>query len=285
MFAVICLPSRSSSACSSSNRHAPTVLTNRCWAHRRRRIEDRLAASADRHRHARGVAVLGAVAGSGGGIGGIAARLAAMYNEKVGIPWSIASSWCSRSFSPRPTTGSIANPLFTGVLGSQLVPDPDARSRTLRGEPHRRVDRLPHRPRVRPVRRRTTCSCRHGALSIARRGPGGRLVRLLGLVLLSSRVRCSASRVGGSDDRRTCRGACPSPGRRVQHRRDDRVHPDVPGETQSRRSSQPEAYGPAALLVMAIVKLALLAVAFKSGLAWEVPPSPRSSPRCASPSR
>ena len=72
----------------------------------------------------------GAVIGPEGGIGGIASRLAAMYNEKVGIPQAHRAQLVFSTLASA-YNGLIANPLFTGVLGSELIPDPDARSRTL----------------------------------------------------------------------------------------------------------------------------------------------------------
>jgi H+/Cl- antiporter ClcA len=72
----------------------------------------------------------GAVLGPEGGIGGIASKLAAMYNEKVGIPVEhrqrLVFSTLASAYN-----GLIANPLFTGVLGNELVPDPEIRTRTL----------------------------------------------------------------------------------------------------------------------------------------------------------
>jgi H+/Cl- antiporter ClcA len=72
----------------------------------------------------------GAVLGPEGGIGGIASRIAAMYNEKVGIPVEHRSRLVFSTLASA-YNGLIANPLFTGVLGNELIPDPDARTRTL----------------------------------------------------------------------------------------------------------------------------------------------------------
>ena len=72
----------------------------------------------------------GAVIGPEGGIGGIASKLAALYNEKVGIPAEhrpqLVFSTLASAYN-----GLVANPLFTGVLGSELVKDPETKSRTL----------------------------------------------------------------------------------------------------------------------------------------------------------
>jgi H+/Cl- antiporter ClcA len=72
----------------------------------------------------------GAVLGPEGGIGGIATRLAALYNERVGIPVEqqgrVVFSTVASAYN-----GLIANPLFTGVLGNELIPDPKVRVMTL----------------------------------------------------------------------------------------------------------------------------------------------------------
>ena len=83
----------------------------------------------------------GAVIGPEGGIGGIASKLAAIYNEKVGIPAEhrpqLVFSTLASAYN-----GLIANPLFTGVLGCELVKDPETRGPDPAGQPHRRLDRL-----------------------------------------------------------------------------------------------------------------------------------------------
>ena len=58
----------------------------------------------------------GAVIGPEGGIGGIASKLAALYNEKVGIPAEHRSQLVFSTLASA-YNGLIANPLFTGVLG------------------------------------------------------------------------------------------------------------------------------------------------------------------------
>ena len=49
-----------------------------------------------------------------------------MYNEKVGIPKEHRAQLVFSTLASA-YNGLIANPLFTGVLGSELIPDPDAR--------------------------------------------------------------------------------------------------------------------------------------------------------------
>jgi H+/Cl- antiporter ClcA len=72
----------------------------------------------------------GAVLGPEGGIGGIATKIAAFYSEKVGIPAEhrqrLMFSTLASSYN-----GLIANPLFTGVLGTELIKDEKAKSQTL----------------------------------------------------------------------------------------------------------------------------------------------------------
>ena len=72
----------------------------------------------------------GAVIGPEGGIGGIASKIAALYNEKVGIPAEHRSRLVFSTLASA-YNGLIANPLFTGVLGSELIEDPVARSRNM----------------------------------------------------------------------------------------------------------------------------------------------------------
>ena len=72
----------------------------------------------------------GAVIGPEGGIGGIASKIAAMYNEKVAIPVEHRAQLVFSTLASA-YNGLVANPLFTGVLGSELVKDPEARTRTL----------------------------------------------------------------------------------------------------------------------------------------------------------
>ncbi len=72
----------------------------------------------------------GAVLGPEGGIGGIAAKMAAFYSERVGIPVEHRSRLVFSTLAAA-YNGLVANPLFTGVLATELVKDPAARSRNL----------------------------------------------------------------------------------------------------------------------------------------------------------
>jgi H+/Cl- antiporter ClcA len=72
----------------------------------------------------------GAVLGPEGGIGGIASKLAVLYGEKVKIPVEHRSRLVFSTLASA-YNGLVANPLFTGVLGTELISDPAARSRNL----------------------------------------------------------------------------------------------------------------------------------------------------------
>jgi len=72
----------------------------------------------------------GAVLGPEGGIGGIASKIAVLYGEKVGIPVEHRSRLVFSTIASA-YNGLIANPLFTGVLGTELIQDPQSRSRNL----------------------------------------------------------------------------------------------------------------------------------------------------------
>jgi len=72
----------------------------------------------------------GAVVGPEGGIGGIASKIAALYGEKVGIPVEHRSRLVFSTLSSA-YNGLVANPLFTGVLGAELIADPQAKARTM----------------------------------------------------------------------------------------------------------------------------------------------------------
>ena len=72
----------------------------------------------------------GAVLGPEGGIGGIASKIAALYGEKVAIPVEHRSRLVFSTVASA-YNGLVANPLFTGVLGSELIADPEAKTRNL----------------------------------------------------------------------------------------------------------------------------------------------------------
>lgn len=72
----------------------------------------------------------GAVLGPEGGIGGIATKIAVLYGEKARVP---AAQHPRLVFATLASAynGLIASPLLTGVLGTELVPDPATRALTM----------------------------------------------------------------------------------------------------------------------------------------------------------
>jgi H+/Cl- antiporter ClcA len=208
----------------------------------------------------------GAVLGPEGGIGGIASRIAAMYNEKVGIPVEhrerIVFSTLASAYN-----GLIANPLFTGVLGNELIPDPDIRTRTLPANliggsigyliffsyGFSGLENYLHLSISQPF----------APIDLA----VAVLCGLLGLVLalIAGVLFRGASAVFGRfKDREVERALAAG----VVFSVVGMVAPILlfSGETQVQTVvANPSTYGPLVLLAMAVVKLALLAVAFKSG--------------------
>jgi H+/Cl- antiporter ClcA len=208
----------------------------------------------------------GAVVGPEGGIGGIASRLAAMYGEKVGIPAQqrpqLVFSTLAAAYN-----GLIANPLFTGVLGSELIKDPEARTKTLPANliggsigylifisvGLSGLDNYLHLSPTQPYQPLDV------VLVV--------LFGLLGLVLAvisGALFRVSAAFFGLFEGRVIERALVAG----VIFSVVGIVAPIVmfSGETQVQTVvADPAKYGPFLLLVMAFVKLALLAVAFKSG--------------------
>lgn len=72
----------------------------------------------------------GAVLGPEGGIGGIGSKIAILYAERVRIPVEERSRLVYSTLSAS-YNGLMANPLFTAVLGTELITDPAARTRNL----------------------------------------------------------------------------------------------------------------------------------------------------------
>ena len=208
----------------------------------------------------------GAVIGPEGGIGGIASRLAAMYNEKVGIPQEHRAQLVFSTLASA-YNGLIANPLFTGVLGSELIPDPDARSRTLPanliggsigyliflGFGASGLENYLHLSPTQPYEPLDV------VLVI--------MFGLLGLVLAliaGAMFRVAATVFGRFEGREVERALAAG----VVFSVVGVFAPIVlfSGETQIQTVvADPAHYGPLVLVAMAFVKLALLAVAFKSG--------------------
>ncbi len=208
----------------------------------------------------------GAVLGPEGGIGGISSKLAAMYNEKVGIPVEhrpqLVFSTVASAYN-----GLIANPLFTGVLGSELIHDPDARARTLPANliggaigylifisvGLSGLDNYLHLTDTQPLE----------PLDVGLVVLFGLLG--LGLALVAGALfRVSAAVFGRFEGREVERALAAG----VVFSIVGVFAPIVmfSGETQVQTVvADPAKYGPLVLVLMALVKLALLSVAFKSG--------------------
>ena len=268
LFPVICLPFSLLVGLLVKYRHAPTTLDES--------LLDSLAGDVTKiDWRALPVNVLmawaslfsGAVLGPEGGIGGIGSKIAALYGEKVGIPVEHRSRLVFSTLASA-YNGLIANPLFTGVLGTELIADPEARSRNLPANLiggaigyfvffavgntglQNYLD-LPETSAYAPVdlllvvrlrARRPGAGPDLGRAVPRRRGPVRALQGPGGRARARRRRRSSAS--WACSRRSSCSRARP---------RSRRWPP-------TRRST-----GPLVLVAMAIVKLALLAVAFKSG--------------------
>ncbi len=208
----------------------------------------------------------GAVLGPEGAIGGIATKLAAFYCEKVRVPASqrprLVFSTLASAYN-----GLLANPLFTGVLGSELMKDPEAKARSLPAN-------LIGGSIGFLVFFAVGATGLQGFLELAPTGSltalDALLVTVFGLVGLALAVVSGALfRVAGAVFGRF-------EGREVERALLAGVLLSAvgmfapillfSGESQIQEIvADPESYGPAVLLGMAVVKLALLAVAFKGG--------------------
>lgn len=131
MFPVICLPFSLLVGLLVKYRHAPTTLDES--------LLDSLAGDVTKiDWRALPINVVmawaslfsGAVLGPEGGIGGIASKIAVLYSEKVGIPVEHRSRLVFATLASA-YNGLVASPLFTAVLGTELVGSPEARSRNL----------------------------------------------------------------------------------------------------------------------------------------------------------
>lgn len=208
----------------------------------------------------------GAVLGPEGGIGGIASKIAALYNDKVGVPAEHRSRLVFSTLASA-YNGLIANPLFTGVLGSELIKDPEAKARNLPatlmggaigyliffGAGLSGLDDYLHLSPDQPI------TAIDGIAIVA--------CGLLGLVLaiIAGGLFRVASAVFGRFEGREVERALAAG---VIFSVVGVVAPILlfSGETQIGTIVNDQAsYAPLTLLAMALVKLALLAVAFKSG--------------------
>jgi H+/Cl- antiporter ClcA len=208
----------------------------------------------------------GAVLGPEGGIGGIASKIAAFYGERVAIPVEHRSQLVFSTIAAA-YNGLVANPLFTGVLGTELVKDPDAKARNLPANllggaigfliffaaGSTGLQNYLHLAPTQSI----------GPVDVV-------LVVLFGLLGLVMAVIAGAffrvaSAVFGRFEGRVVERALVAG---VVFSIVGVIAPILlfSGETQVQTIvADPASYGPALLVVMAFVKLALLAVAFKSG--------------------
>jgi H+/Cl- antiporter ClcA len=208
----------------------------------------------------------GAVLGPEGGIGGIASKLAILYADKIRVPAEVRSRLVFSTVAAA-YNGLIASPLFTGVLGTELIRDPEARGRML------------------------PANLMGGAIgflvfiAVGNTGiqdyleleAGGPLVPidvvlamvfgLLGMLLAvvaGAMFKVAAAAFGRFEGREVERALVAGAIFSVV----GMVAPILlfSGETQVLEVvADPEAYGALTLFAMALVKLALLAIAFKSG--------------------
>jgi len=208
----------------------------------------------------------GAVLGPEGGIGGIASKIAAFYGEKVGIPVEHRSRLVFSTLASA-YNGLIANPLFTGVLGTELVKDAESRSRNMPAN-------LIGGSIGYFIFLAAGSSGLQDYLHLAPAQPYEPvdivlvvLFGLLGLILAvisGGLFRAAASAFGRFEGREVERALAAG----VIFSIVGVVAPILlfSGETQIKTIvADPAAYGPVVLIAMALVKLALLAVAFKSG--------------------
>jgi H+/Cl- antiporter ClcA len=266
MFPVICLPFSLLVGLLVKYRHAPTNLDGS--------MLDTLSASSRIDWRGLPINALmawvslfsGAVLGPEGGIGGIASKVAALYGEKVGIPLENRSQLVFATLASA-YNGLVANPLFTGVLGTELIKDPEAKSRNMPANliggsigylvffavGSTGLQDYLHLPPARayaPV----------DILLVVVFG----LIGLLLAVFSGVMFRVASAFFGRFEGREVERALVAGLIFSVV----GVVAPIVlfSGESQVKTvSADPAAYGPAVLVAMALVKLALLAVAFKSG--------------------
>ena len=208
----------------------------------------------------------GAVLGPEGGIGGIASKVSMLYADKLKVPSEVRSrlmfSTVASSYN-----GLIASPLFTGVLGTELIRDPEARGRTLPANlMGGAIGFLIF-----------TALGSTGIQDYLGLGAGGPLVLadvalaivfgLVGMVLAvvaGVMFRVAAAAFGRLEGREVERALVAGAIFSVV----GMVAPILlfSGETQILEVvADPAAYGAFTLLAMALVKLALLAIAFKAG--------------------
>jgi H+/Cl- antiporter ClcA len=267
MFPVICLPFSLAVGLLVKYRHAPTTLDDS--------MLDSLSGDVSKidWRSLPVTVVMslasllsGAVLGPEGGIGGIASKIAAFYNEKVGIPADHRSQLVFSTLAAA-YNGLVANPLFTGVLGTELIKDPEARARNLPANliggsigflvffnaGSTGLQNYLHLAVTQPFKPLDT-------VLVLFFGLVGLVLALIAGVLFRTASALFGRFKGREVERALVAGAIFSVV--------GMVAPILlfSGEAQVQTVvANPAAYGTLTLLGMAIVKLALLAVAFKSG--------------------
>lgn len=208
----------------------------------------------------------GAVLGPEGGIGGIGSKIAILYAERVGIPVQERSRLVFSTLASA-YNGLIANPLFTGVLGTELIGDPASRARNL---PANLIGGTIGYLVFYAVGSTGLNNYLHLTTS-EQIGPTEVLVvvplALLGLglaLILGGLFRVAAASLGRFKGREVERALIAG----LIFSAVGMVAPILlfSGETQVQEVvADPAKYGPWLLVAMALVKLALLAVAFKGG--------------------
>ncbi len=208
----------------------------------------------------------GAVLGPEGGIGGISSKIAALYSAKVGIPVEHRSQVVFSTVSSA-YNGLIANPLFTGVLGTELVSDAASRAKNMPANllggaigflifwvaGSTGLENYLH------LQQTTSYTAVDLVLIVA-----FSVVGMLLAIVAGACMRASAALFGRFAGREVERALAAG----VIFSAIGIFAPIVlfSGEKQIQTVvADPAHYGAAALLAMAIVKLALLSVAFKSG--------------------
>jgi H+/Cl- antiporter ClcA len=208
----------------------------------------------------------GAVLGPEGGIGGIGSKIAILYAERVGIPVQERSRLVFSTLASA-YNGLIANPLFTGVLGTELIDDPEARKKNL---PANLIGGTIGFI-VFYMAGNTGLSDYLHLSATGEIGPSEVLavvpLALVGLALalvLGGLFRIAAAALGRLDGREVERALVGG----LIFSAVGMIAPILlfSGETQIQEVvGDPAGYGPWLLVAMALVKLALLAVAFKAG--------------------
>jgi H+/Cl- antiporter ClcA len=208
----------------------------------------------------------GAVIGPEGGIGGISSKIAAFYGEKVAMPVEHRAQLVFSTVASA-YNGLVASPLFTGVLGTELIRDPETRTRSLPANliggsigyliffaaGSSGIQNYLHLSPTQPFEP-------WDVVLVVLFG----MLGLLMAIVAGAMFRVAARVFGRLDGREVERALLAG----LVFSAVGVVAPIVlfSGETQIQAIvADPSSYGAGQLVLMALVKLALLAVAFKSG--------------------